>query len=409
MFREGELQKNRGYMGIQDPKKGNGKILLITEFFSPTIGGSISVYENIYRQYPKDSVWVLTPKLKGVPKRENLKGIEVLRIAFPLFFYSKFQMLWRYLWGMWQAQKLIKKHQIQEIHCDQVTPAGMMAWLIYRFFKVPYFVYGHGEEIAIGSRFPFRRRWMRRIYSEALGVFVNSRFTGELIKNLGVPEEKIKVIYWGVEPKTLNYSGDVKKLKEKYDCSNKKVVLTVSRLIRRKGHYFVLKVFKKFLAKDPNLHYLIVGDGEEKEYLHHQIKDFSLDENVTVLGKVSDEALLELYSMCDLFVMPNIELENGEVEGFGLVFIEAGVMKKPTIGGNSGGTSDAIEKDQTGLIVDPYDTLELEKGMEKLLYDSSSAEQMGAAAYKRIEHFFVWDKVFDRIEHFRQQQRIEAS
>ena len=376
----------------------------MTEFFSPTIGGSISVYENIYRQYPPNSISVLTQKLKGVPSCENLNGIEVLRIAFPLYFYSKLQMLLRYLWGMWHAFRLIRKYKLEEIHCDQVLPAGMMAWLFTRIFKIPYFVYAHGEEIAIGSRFPFRRRFMRRIFSDATGVFANSQFTGNLVAQLGVAAQKIQVIYWGVDRATLTYRNDLARLKKKYGVSDKKVLLTVSRLIRRKGHYFALKALRELIKEDPNLHYLIVGGGEEEIYLKQLVKDFYLEKQVTFLGMVSEAALHEIYFLSDLFLMPNIQLENGEVEGFGLVFLEAGAMKKPAIGGESGGTSDAICHEKTGFIVNPYDWHQMKNKIAILLQDPKLSQKMGEQALIRIRDFFVWDKVFERIELFRQKQ-----
>ncbi len=395
-------------MGKLGSKLSQGKILLITEFFSPTIGGSISVYENIYRQYPPNSIYVLTQKLKKIPSSENLNGIEVLRIAFPLYFYSKLQMLLRYVWGMWHAFNLIQKKRLEEIHCDQVLPAGMMAWLLTRIVKIPYFVYAHGEEIAIGSRFPFRRRWMRRIFSDAAGVFANSQFTGSLVEQLGVPVQKIQVIYWGVNPATLNYEKDLVLLKKKYGVSGKKVLLTVSRLIRRKGHYFALKALRELIKEDATLHYLIAGGGEEEVYLKQLVKDFDLKEHVTFLGMVSDESLREIYFLSDLFLMPNIQLENGEVEGFGLVFLEAGAMKKPSIGGESGGTSDAISHEKTGFIVDPYNPQEIKSKVALLLRDPELSKKMGEAASARIRDFFVWDKVFERIERFREKQKGAA-
>jgi len=389
-------------------KKNSGcRTLFITEYFSPTIGGSITAYENIYQFYPANTIWILTKKVLEAPRSELKNGIHIRRTAFPLHSQSKLQMTFLFVWALWLTVLTVKQNRITEIHCDKALTSGMVGWLASRLLKIPYFIYAHGEDITIESNYPLHKKWMMRIYQEAKGIFTNSHFTASLLRQLGISEEKIGVISWGVPKEMLNFPADQKKLREKYGVNGSKVILTVSRLGKRKGHVFVLKALHELMSQVGKFHYLIAGGGEERGALEQRARDFFLESNVSFLGEVKKEELCELYSLCDLFVMPNIQLENGEVEGYGFVFLEAAAFGKPAIGGNSGGTSDIIINGQTGYLVDPFHPEELKGRIKDILQDPELGYRLGEAARQRITGHFTWDKVFQRFEDFR-NQRLEV-
>lgn len=380
------------------------RVLLITEFFSPSVGGTVTTYENIYSRYPKGTVWVVTDKVFGTRAKEEKDGIHIKRVRFPKYYHSKIKMLLLYLLVLGVVLLEIKRNKIEEIHCEQVLPAGMMGWAVYHLLGIPYFVYAYAEEIGIGKNFPFRKKWLRRIYGAATGIFASSQCTVDLLQNVGVSKDKVKVINLGVSRELLSFSANEKEVRQKYGLKGKKIILTVSRLARRKGHSFVLQALRDMVPLDGNLHYLIVGDGEEKDYLKELVKDYSLENHVTFVGSMKGTLLWEAYSICDLFVMPNVELENGDIEGFGIVFLEAGALRKPCIGGKSGGTLDAIVDGMTGSVVDPRRNDELKNKIQEILKNPGLGKSLGEAAYRRIADLFVWEKVFERMEKFRRER-----
>lgn len=390
-------------------KKNSGcHTLFISEYFLPTIGGSITVYENIYRYYPANTVWILTKKVLEAPRSEVKNGIHIRRTAFPLHSHSKVRMAFLYMWVLWLTFLMVKQNRITEIHCDKALTSGLAGWLASRLLRIPYFVYAHGEDITIESNYPLHKKWMIRIYQDAKGIFANSHFTASLLRELGIAKEKIGVIGWGVPREMLNFPTDQKMLREKYGVNGSKVILTVSRLGKRKGHAFVLKALHDLRPQFGQFHYLIAGEGEERKHIEQYVRDFALQDNVSFLGEVKEKELLELYSICDLFVMPNITLENGEVEGYGIVFLEAAAFGKPAIGGKSGGTSDIIIDGQTGYLVDPSHPEELKNRIQDILQHPDLANRLGQAARYRIADYFTWDKVFQRFEDFR-DQRLEVT
>jgi len=193
---------------------------------------------------------------------------------------------------------------------------------------------------------------LKKIIKKSDRLVANSNFTKEELIKLGASGDKIVIIHPKPNKKLLELVDQkvIDRIKEKYSLQNKKVLLSVGRLVKRKGFDDVIKAIPDVSKEIPGLVYTIVGDGPERERLENQIKELNLG-NVIITGNASEKELAAFYSMCDAFIMTSKQLENGDVEGFGIVYLEADMFEKPVIGLNSGGVKDAIDKCHNGKLL----------------------------------------------------------
>jgi len=204
---------------------------------------------------------------------------------------------------------------------------------------------------------------------------------------LGVSSDKIHHVTMGVDVNKFHpVSGD-NEIIERLELHDKKVILTVGNLVERKGHDMVIQSLPEVLKMVPNVVYLIVGTGERKQHLKQMVADLDLGNQVIFVGRVTDMELSEYYRACDVFIMPSREV-GGNVEGFGIVFLEANACSKPVIGGKSGGIGDAVADGFSGILVDPVSIGEISQGLITLLTDDYLAKKLGTQGRKRVEERF---------------------
>jgi len=366
------------------------KTLFITEWFMPDVGGSITIYDNVYRKYDPKDIFVLTRVTKGCKDYDKKSEIPTYRIPHITSVLLKPESLLLYIGFFIYALFLIVVKRIKIIHCDQVLRAGLVAFLANKLLRIPYVVYAHGEEITL--RTLYNRNAMKRIYNAASLVIANSSNTRNLLSNLGVKRSKIEVIYPGVDIVKFNPGLDHFALKKRYSIESNPVLLTVGRLEKRKGHDMVIKSLPTVLKKIPNLVYLIAGKGKEGGCLKSLVQELHLEKNVIFAGEIDYDELPLYYCSCDVFIMANRELKDGNIEGFGIVFIEAAACAKPVIAGDSGGAREAVTDGVTGFVVDPNDTKSISGKIIALLENPAMSKQMGSKGCKRVQSEFGWDE-----------------
>jgi len=235
-------------------------------------------------------------------------------------------------------------------------------------------------------------------FKKAKKIFAVSNYTKKLLVKEGIEEEKIVVIPNGTDPLRFRPDIDYKDIVEKLNLHGKKIILSISRLVKRKNLGTVIELMPEILNEIPNAVYIIGGSGPMMENWKKLAKEKGVEDKVIFTGYISDKDLPKYYAMCDVFVMPSIELDNeGEVEGFGIAFLEANACGKPVIGGKSGGMSDAIIEGETGLLVNPHNKEEIKEKIIEVLKNPSLAESLGRKGRERIERELSWQKVAQRI------------
>jgi phosphatidylinositol alpha-1,6-mannosyltransferase len=220
-----------------------------------------------------------------------------------------------------------------------------------------------------------------------------SEFTKKAIMNYGIPDNKIRFLV-GVEVDRFSKNRDKLATKEKYNIDGAPILLTVARLVEHKGIDTVIKALPEIIKLHPKLTYLVVGGGPYRSSLEKLSNKLQVGRHVIFLGNIPHNKLQSeseaFYSICDLFLMVSRNIDDIEAEGFGIVFLEAGLSRKACIGGNSGGISDAVIDGVTGQLVDPNDPGAVAKAVLGLLENREAANQMGKNGYKRAFQYFNW-------------------
>jgi phosphatidylinositol alpha-1,6-mannosyltransferase len=172
--------------------------------------------------------------------------------------------------------------------------------------------------------------------------------------------------------------------------------LSVGRLQRRKGFDSVIRVLARLRDRGIDVHYAVIGVGDDRSYLWQLATDQGVADRVHLLGHVAYDDLPHWYAACDAFAMPNRDID-GDTEGFGLVFLEAASAGKPAVGGTAGGTGSAIVDGITGLRVDGERTDAIADALENVLRDREAARRMGSNARRRVLENFTHERRVDQL------------
>jgi phosphatidylinositol alpha-1,6-mannosyltransferase len=362
--------------------------LLLSGDFPPTSGGEARFFSNLFFFLPTANKAVITPFVKGAQeidksfpfqiKRIHVGRNRLLKILAPLvYFYSVFSF----------------KKKKPLIHCAQVMIAGMAGWLTKFFLGFPYVVYPHGAEFLKYIRFPLNVI-LKMILKDADKIITNSYYTTSHVKKLGIPENRIMQTLLGVDTRKFYPSPPDAEISKKYGLKGKKTIITVCRLIERKGVDMVISALPQVLQTIPEAVFLIVGTGEDKERLEGIAQGKRVRDKVIFAGNVSDKTLVGLLNLSTLYAMPSREmLDKAMVEGFGISYIEASACGKPVIGGRSGGVSDAVVDGVTGILVNPEDVNEIAQTIITLVNDKELAEKLGKQGLERVRKELSMEKV----------------
>lgn len=384
------------------------KTLLLSEVFPPQTGGSGRWFWEVYSRLPREAVCVVAGESPGAEAFDRGQDIPVVRLPLRMPSWgvlnpSAALAYWR---RFRELQKLVKKEGIHQLHAGRVLPEGWLAWMLDKWCGVPYAVYVHGEELSYGLQSRELGWMMRRVFGAAEKVIVNSRNTAGLIQTgWQVPSSKVTLLYPGVDTKRFqprpvgDPAGVVPQTLVSQTAANaedrgptRTMILTVGRLQKRKGQDMLIQALPQIRAAIPDVLYVIAGDGAERAHLEGLARQEGVGNSVTFLGEVADELLTGLYQACDLFALPNREV-NGDIEGFGMVLLEAQASGKPVLAGDSGGTVETMRPGETGVIVDCTQPESLALGIIELLRHPERREQMGQSARRWAVEEFDWESL----------------
>jgi glycosyltransferase involved in cell wall biosynthesis len=172
-------------------------------------------------------------------------------------------------------------------------------------------------------------------------------------------------------------------------------ILSVGYLIERKGFKYLIKAVKKVLKEYNNVTLKIIGSGPLKNKLQYLITELKLVNQVKLIGNVSDNELLHLYNSSDLFILPSITDTQGNTEGLGVVLLEAMACELPVIGSKVGGIPDIIIDNETGLLVNEKDILELSMKIKYLIDNKELRQKLATNGLNRVNKKFSWNQVMN--------------
>lgn len=321
-----------------------------------------------------------------------LPGVEVIRIAgvpYGKLFDDYAASVRRFTA---EGVRYCRRHRVAFCFANTWTIAGVAAMFIRFFCFVPYAVFAHGLDVQSGAAFP-RTAWlMRRVFACARTVIANSLFTRALLSG-HVPANKTVTVYPAVQDRRLTAGRTIDQRLE-----GKRFMLTVARLAESKGIDTVLRCLPEVLRQCGDVHYCIVGSGAQENALKDLAAALGIAERVFFAGGIDDDALGAYYAACEFFIMTSRPVpQRQEVEGFGIVFLEAALFSKPAVGSRCGGIPEAVADGQTGFIVDSADAASVTGAIVRLFNDQELAAGMGRQARRRALAAFSMEELGARL------------
>lgn len=373
------------------------KTLFITLDYPPMRGGVANYWANLNKFLPREDLIVLAQEIENAAEFDIPESYPIARKNLIL----NTKLIWpRWLPLLWHAYKLIRDENVERVLVTHVLPVGTAALILKALLGVPYFVSFHGLDIQL-AKTNKRKLWLtRKIVKNADGIIVNSQFTLNKLKEMcDCDGKRIEIVY-----PCPHFNGDtpseyfLEQFRKENILIGKKIILTVGRLVERKGHDKMIEAMPAVLQKIPNAVYCIVGSGNYELDLRQAVERLKLNEHVRFFTDVKDAEVPMFYSACDLFAMPCRELSDGDVEGFGIVYLEANTYGKPVIAGNSGGAVEAVENNINGVVVDPLNVSEIANAAIDLLINEQKAKEMGERGRVRVMERFNWKEQVGKVE-----------
>jgi phosphatidylinositol alpha-1,6-mannosyltransferase len=331
-------------------------------------------------------------------KDRSAERVNVLRPATP-------GLLPFLIFALRRGARLLKTYPNIKVIVGGSVLMTPVVFLLARRFRRRAVILAHGLDLIYPSAVyqALIVRWLSRVDR----VIANSRHTATLACAKGVSAERIAVIPPGVDYGRFVIGNSSADLKRERGLENKKVILFVGRLAPRKG----VKEFVEFCLPGiahtvPQVVFAIAGDNPSESLVHRSdvasairaaVTRLNLSEHVRWFGAVRDEELVNLYTLCDVLVLPARELR-GDVEGFGMVALEAAAAGKPVVATRVGGISDAVADGLGGILVEPEDHAGLSRAVVSLLNDAERANSMGEAGRRRALAEFDWRAITARYE-----------
>ena len=383
--------KYRGPADIDSRSPSEMRILVLTELFLPTKGGTAVWFDEVYRRLGGKEIHIVTAHVPGCEDydRDHPNSVHRLRLVrHPWLRPESAAMYMKLLF----KSLLLLRHRFEGVHAGRVLPEGLIGLIVARLARVPLVIYAHGEEITTWRQ-AAKLRAMSYTYRHADLVVANSSFTRTELLKLGVPASRITVVYPGVDTARFRPGLDGADLRSSTGiCPSRKLVLSVGRLTRRKGFDQTLRAIARLRNQGHDIDYALIGVGDDRDYLRDIAGELDLGDRVHLLGDVPAEDLARWYNAADVFAMPNRAV-GSDNEGFGIVFLEAAACGKPVVGGKDGGTGDAVVDGVTGYRVDGSSVDEIADALRRLLADSVLARRLGAHGYARALAEFSWERV----------------
>lgn len=299
---------------------------------------------------------------------------------------------WFFLRASW---KLMANRRIDIIHMQDAVQAPI-GWLLSKLFRRPYVVIVHGLDITYG-KYGYQKLIPPFVRRAAAVIAISVAAEQEALAR-GVKKAKIRTIPLGIH----DDFGDSKLPSEAVlsealgaDVSGKVILLTTGRLVKRKGvSWFTANVLPSIVARHPEVLYVVVGEGGEREAIEAAVQEHGLSDHVKLMGRVSDDVRSLLYRSADIFVMPNIVVPN-DIEGFGIVVQEAASAGLPVVASDLQGIKDALTNGKNGILVQPEDAGAFEKEITKLIDNPDHRAAFGAQARTYTLREYGWERIAD--------------
>ena len=366
----------------------NQRTLCITNDFGPRAGGIETFVIGLIEHAPRNSVLVYTSNQGDTSEydrkwREDF-GVEVIRdkskILLPSFRVGR------------KAREILRKNEITHVFFGAAAPLALLSQGLRRAGATKIIALTHGHEVWWAKVWPFTLL-IRRIGSGVdVLTYLGSFTKNEISRSLSKRAQKAMVrIAPGIDTNHFSPASDSSELKRELDLEGKRVIVSVGRLVHRKGQDKLVEALPRILKSYPDAHILFVGVGPHLEYIHKRAIQLGVLGSISFVGRVQYQELPRFISVGEIFAMPSrSRLAGLEVEGLGIVYLEASACGLPVVGGISGGAPDALLEGETGFAVDGRDPQAVADAIIRLLDDPKLAKKMGERGRQWIIDEWEW-------------------
>lgn len=364
-------------------------ILCITNDFGPRAGGIETFVIGLIERLPKNSVIVYTSTQEGSQPfdeawLENF-GVRVIRdkskVLLPSFRVGR------------AVRKVLREEGISTVFFGAAAPLGLLSHGLRRAGAQRIVALTHGHEVWWSKVWPFS--WaMNRIgngtdHLTHLGDYTKNQISRALSQR--AIDSMVKIAP-GIDTDHFSPQASASTLRAELGLTDKKVIVSVGRLVHRKGQDTLVESMPKILSIIPDAHILFIGEGPYRDYLVKRATELHVLDAITFIGRIQYSELPRFICVGDVFAMPSrSRLAGLEVEGLGIVYLEASACGLAVIGGKSGGAPDAVLEGETGFAVDGTSPAEVAEVAIKLLENPDLAQAMGARGREWIIDEWRWD------------------
>lgn len=366
------------------------RLALITAFFPPDVGGIETYLEHFVRWYEGEIILITPNKtVSNLPK--NVTHI-------PMRFFAPRPAFPSWLPFIFRLRRILRTHRIEHIVLGHIGPYMPGIAVLASRMKLPWSTFLHGNDFLQWERRAFRRMIRNRSLCTATHVIANGTFLASAAVSAGVSQKRVLIVSPGTDD-TVYYQERPKRFFSENDILGHPVVLSVGRLVARKGFDTSVRAFAEVLRRVPNAVFVIIGDGPERAQLMALTEQLSCGHAVRFLGVITDPAIKrKWYSSAECFVMPTRTVHGWDTESFGIVYVEALACGTPVIAARSGGVGDIVQHGVNGfLATGSENSSEIAHFMEELLISPEKRSVLAAHARRSVIPRFTWENQFQKL------------
>ena len=362
-------------------------VLLVTNDFGPRAGGIETFVMGLLERVPKGEVIVYTSRQSSTGEYDRRwrddYGVEVVR--------DKSSILLPTPRVIRNLQKLVHERNLSTVWFGAAAPLGVSARWLRRAGAEHIVALTHGHEVWWSKVWPFS--WAISEIARSVDVVTYlGDFTQQAIARRFKDKNKLTKIAPGIDTEHFR-PLDGRELREKYGIADRATIVSVGRLVHRKGQDRLVEAMPMVLKEIPAAHLVFIGEGPHRKKLDQLVEKHKLENHVTFIGRIQYSDLPRHISLGDIFAMPSRSRLFGlEVEGLGIVYLEASACGLPVVGGNSGGAPDAVKEGITGFVVDGNNLPEIADRIITLLKDDELRNQMGNAGRSWAMEEWQWKR-----------------
>lgn len=393
------------------------KILITTSTFPRWKGDSeppfISDMAQALSHYFK--VFVLAPHAKGAKKKETWGEVEIRRFSY--FVPYKWQLLcysggifanllknklnyllipFLFFFEMIAVIRLVKKENIDLLYANFVLPQGFVGAFLKRFIKVPVVINVLGGDVAIKN--PVLRYLVKNSLRRADHIVALTPALHDEINRLNIRQIDVTIMPLGVYSDLFSPGFRDENIRQKYISNNDPLLLFVGRLVEKKGVSYLIKALPEILKKFDKTKLLVIGNGLLANDLKRLVEELNVTDSVYFEGDIDNKKLPQYYASADIFIGPSVIPESGDLEGQGVVFLEAMASGCCTIGTNIGGIPMSVVHERSGLLVEQKNFQQISQAVIRILEDSTLRNRLKQDGRNHVVNNFDWQVIARRYQ-----------